>query len=86
MCLRSKDNQRELYEDVKDAFLQWDESAGDSFETVEKSHGRIETRRCWTVTEQRVHRLSQRQGRMAQPVKCGDGGVRAISGGSQGEA
>ena len=49
--LALKDNQRELYEDVKDAFEQWDESAGDSFETVEKSHGRIETRRCWTVTD-----------------------------------
>ena len=49
--LALKDNQRELYEDVKDTFEQWDESAGDSFETVEKSHGRIEKRRCWTVTD-----------------------------------
>ena len=49
--LALKGNQRELYADVKDTFLQWDESAGDFYEKVEKSHGRIEKRRCWSVTD-----------------------------------
>ena len=49
--LALKGNQRELYDDVKDTFLQWDEGVGDFFEQVEKSHGRIETRRCRSVTD-----------------------------------
>lgn len=49
--LALKGNQRELYDDVSDTFLQWDESVGDFFEQVEKSHGRIETRRCRSVTD-----------------------------------
>ena len=49
--LALKGNQCELYDGVKDAFLQWDGSVGDYYETVEKSHGRIETRRCWSVTD-----------------------------------
>ena len=49
--LALKGNQRELHEDVKDTFEQWDGSAGDFYEKVEKSHGRIETRRCWSVTD-----------------------------------
>ena len=48
--LALKKNQRELYDDVKDTFLQWDGSVGDFFEQVEKSHRRIETRRCRSVT------------------------------------
>ena len=49
--LALKGNQRELYDDVKDTFEQWDGSVGDSFERVEKSHGRIEARRCRSVTD-----------------------------------
>lgn len=49
--LALKGNQRELHADVRDTFLQWDESAGDFYEKMEKSHGRIEKRRCWSVTD-----------------------------------
>ena len=50
-ALALKGNQRELYDDVRDTFEQWDESVGDFYERVEKSHGRIEKRRCWSVTD-----------------------------------
>ena len=36
---------------MKDTFEQWDESVGDFLEQVEKSHGRIETRHCLSVTD-----------------------------------
>lgn len=49
--LALKDNQRELYEGVKDTFSQADAIGCDFYEQVEKSHGRIETRRCWSVTD-----------------------------------
>lgn len=49
--LALKRNQGKLYEDVKDTFERKEGSGGDFFETVEKSHGRIETRRCWNVTD-----------------------------------
>ena len=47
-ALALKKNHRELYDDVKDTFLQWDRSVGDFFEQVEKSHGRIG---CRSVTD-----------------------------------
>ena len=50
-ALALKGNQRELRDDVKDTFSQWDESVGDFFEQVEKPHVRIETRRCRSVTD-----------------------------------
>ena len=49
--LALKGNQRELYEDVKDTFKQREANSDDFYETVEKSHGRIEMRRCWSVTD-----------------------------------
>ena len=51
--LALKENQLELYEDVKDTFEQKEGGVLECafYETVEKSHGRIETRRCWTVTD-----------------------------------
>lgn len=59
--LALKENQGELYEGVKDTFEQWEESAGDFFEKVEKSHGRIEKRRCWSVTDREcIEYLSDR--------------------------
>lgn len=51
--LALKRNQRELYDDVKDTFEQWDESMGDFYEQVEKSHGRIEKRLCLSVTDRK---------------------------------
>ena len=49
--LALKGNQRELRDGVKDTFEQVEGGvlAADYWETVEKSHGRIETRRCWSV-------------------------------------
>lgn len=49
--LALKGNQRALYEDVKDTFDMWDGGEGDFYEAMEKSHGRIERLRCWSVTD-----------------------------------
>ena len=49
--LALKGNQRELYDDVKDTFEQVEDVDCDYYEKVEKSHGRIEMRRCWNVTD-----------------------------------
>ena len=54
--LSAKKNQPRLYEDVQEtfAYAREDGSAGvahDFCETVEKGHGRIERRRCWTISE-----------------------------------
>ena len=49
--LALKENQLGLYEDVKDTFGHRDGASVDFYETVEKSHGRIEKRRCWSVTD-----------------------------------
>jgi predicted transposase YbfD/YdcC len=50
--LALKANQSALYEDVQtfmdDRIARHVDRQGDVYETVEKSHGRIETRRCWT--------------------------------------
>jgi predicted transposase YbfD/YdcC len=60
--LALKGNQSALYEDVKAFMDDWIVRAvtedGDTYETVEKSHGRIETRRCWTCWD--VAWLTQR--------------------------
>lgn len=51
-----KGNQGRLHGEVKD-YLDWAERikfkdiAFDSYETLEKGHGRIERRRCWITEE-----------------------------------
>lgn len=51
-----KGNQGNLHQDIKD-YLDWAERIGfkeissDYYETLEKDHGRIETRRCWVTEE-----------------------------------
>lgn len=60
--LALKGNQSSLQEDVKafmdDRIARAVTDDGDYYETVEKSHGRIETRKCWTCWE--VDWLTQR--------------------------
>ena len=73
--LAVKENQGRLLEDVKDLF-----SCGrrtgcegmnhDFFQTVDKGHGRIETRRCWTIDD--PEQLSWLETRLAWP------GLRSI--------
>lgn len=50
--LAVKGNQSSLHEDVQtfmdDRIARQESRYGDYYETVEKSHGRIETRKCWT--------------------------------------
>lgn len=54
--LALKENQPQLHEDVKELFA-YDRRAGfpsvehDFHETVNKGHGRIETRRCWAISD-----------------------------------
>ena len=52
--LALKENQGQLYQEVKELFQ--DESLvaaeGDFHETVNKGHGRLELRRCWTIADQ----------------------------------
>lgn len=53
--LSLKQNQGNLHEDVKELFdgafqLGFDGIDCDTYETVEKGHGRIETRQCWTIS------------------------------------
>ena len=54
--LALKANQPRLHESVSEAFTHWRGSAfnameHDFFQTVEKAHGRIETRSCWSVSD-----------------------------------
>ncbi len=52
--LAVKQNQKHLYEDVKDLFFGAFELGGveyDTYETVEKGHGRIEIRQCWVISD-----------------------------------
>ena len=54
--LALKDNQGHLYEDTRDLFEHCDQTpshglATDHIQTVEKGHGRIEIRECWTITD-----------------------------------
>ncbi len=56
MCLHYKENQGQLYDDVRDLF-QGAEEFGfqgvphDYARTLNKGHGRLETRECWAVTD-----------------------------------
>ncbi len=54
--LSLKENQPQLYQDVTDTFDQARQTSfacldHDFHETVNKNHGRIETRRCWAVSD-----------------------------------
>lgn len=54
--LAVKKNQGQLYEDIRDLFegaeaLDFESVPYDFARTVNKNHGRIETRRCWVVTD-----------------------------------
>ena len=54
--LAVKENQGRLLEDVKDLFscgrrTGYEGMNHDFFQTVDKGHGRIETRRCWTMDD-----------------------------------
>ena len=54
--LALKRNQPELYQDVKDTFEQarrdgFANLKHDFYQTVDKGHGRIETRRCWAISD-----------------------------------
>src|SRR5271165_6488763 len=54
--LALKDNQGHLYEDTRDLFKHCEQTpshglATDHVQTVEKGHGRIEIRDCWTITD-----------------------------------
>ena len=50
--LSVKKNQPRLYADITETFVHGLENIShDHFETVEKGHGRIETRRCWAMSE-----------------------------------
>lgn len=54
--LSLKQNQGNLHEDVKELFdgaleLGFDGIEYDTYETVEKGHGRIETRQCWAISD-----------------------------------
>ena len=56
--LALKANQGELHEDVKDLFecahrTGFEDVEHDLHETVNKGHGRIETRRCWSISDPR---------------------------------
>ena len=53
--LALKENQGRLYEGVKDSFAcghrsDFEDVEHDYYEVVNKGHGRIETRRCWSIS------------------------------------
>ena len=59
--LALKDNQGHLYEDVQLLFDDLEDSqyrayAFDYAKTVDKGHGRIEIRECWTISDPEVLR------------------------------
>ena len=54
--LSLKQNQGNLYEDVKELFegafqFGFEDIEYDTYETLEKGHGRIETRQCWAISD-----------------------------------
>lgn len=64
--LALKGNQGGLFEDVQWLFEQaqateFEESAHDFSQTVDKGHGRIEIRRCWTLSESELDYLIQKR-------------------------
>lgn len=55
-CISLKGNQGNLHQDIKDYFrwaqkIKFQEIDFDYCETLEKGHGRIETRRCWATED-----------------------------------
>lgn len=53
-CIAVKENQKQLYEAVKDSFIDITQTnEKETFETVEKGHGRIEKRVYTIITDQR---------------------------------
>jgi predicted transposase YbfD/YdcC len=61
-CL--KGNQESLHDDVRFFFEEcqragWEDVEHNYFESVEKDHGRIETRRCWVVEEDAIRWLER---------------------------
>lgn len=53
-CIAVKENQKQLYEAVKDSFIDTTQTQEkETFETVEKGHGRIEKRVYTIITDQR---------------------------------
>ena len=59
--LSLKENQGRLFEDVQLLFADLEKSQYKAYpfdydKTVNKNHGRIETRQCWTISDPEVHR------------------------------
>ena len=58
--LSVKNNQPRLYEDIAETFADGFENISHDFsETVDKGHGRIEIRKCWTISETRLSGLCE---------------------------
>ena len=63
--LALKDNQRQLYQEVKELFEDADlvTTAGDFHETVNKGHGRVEHNRFWSIADQECLSYLNSQGK-----------------------
>ena len=71
--LRVKGNQGQLYDDLQDLFAGCEEIdfAGvphDYHRTINKGHGRIEIRECWTLTDEQYLAYLPLRDDLAQPM------------------
>lgn len=81
-ALSLKRNQGQLHDDVVEMFeygrqTDFADMVSDWFETVEKGHGRVETRRGATISSPEFISYLDDRGRWLKPEECSFGGVRA---------
>ena len=77
--LALKENQGQLYEDVRDLFegaaeFGFEGVPHDYATTLNKDHGRIERRECWTIRRPSLPGVPEHRAGLARPVLGGQGG------------
>ena len=77
--LALKENQGQLYEDVRDRFEGAEEFGfggvpHDYATTLNKDHGRIERRECWTISDPSCPGVPEHRAGLARPALGGQGG------------
>ncbi len=80
-ALSVKENQPQLYEDISETVADGSESISHDFsETVDKGHGRIETRKRWDISETNYLGLCKRGRSVEESFKHRNGAVGTESG------
>jgi predicted transposase YbfD/YdcC len=85
--LAVKENQGQLHEDVRDLFQKFNFEGVpyDFAQTVNKNHGRLETRQCWVITDPDCLDYLQSRGQWAKPGAVGKAERRSEGDGPEGD-